>query len=299
MTNVSGSTNKIVAIVIVVVMVSAAAISVMLIDLPFEWDDRDELDPILPIDDAIRLNGDEELREYVSNHSLPGSGTSIDPYIIANLSIVENGNCIDIRNIEASFKIQDCKLKTTLEYSGIALYLSNCISVRVIRCRTEGGISGIELFQCDDAEVIGCLSKFSFFGINSSLSQRISIRESHVSNVTWGISLIGSNDTHLNDTQLFNNEYGVLSQFSFNCSVTYCNITDNIIGIKLELGCQHWMIHSNVLARNNEYNAIDDGESNLWDNDVDFGNWWDDFSGIGPYSVPGLAGSVDRYPQGL
>ena len=44
--------------------------------------------------------------------------------------------------------------------------------------------------------------------------------------------------------------------------------------------------------------AYDLGSANCWDDGVSTGNWWDDYSGSGEYSIGGSAGSVDHYPMG-
>ncbi len=45
------------------------------------------------------------------------------------------------------------------------------------------------------------------------------------------------------------------------------------------------------------YGARDEGSSNQWDYG-NTGNWWSDYQPPGEYSIPGSAGSVDRYPRG-
>jgi hypothetical protein len=46
-----------------------------------------------------------------------------------------------------------------------------------------------------------------------------------------------------------------------------------------------------------DYNAMDYGSNNTWDDGVSAGNAWHDYSGTGMYSIYGSAGSVDRYPS--
>jgi len=57
----------------------------------------------------------------------------------------------------------------------------------------------------------------------------------------------------------------------------------------------------NVLYGNklgwNYINAKDDGVNNTWDNSIDFGNYWSDYSPPGVYNISGSADAVDRYPS--
>lgn len=78
-------------------------------------------------------------------------------------------------------------------------------------------------------------------------------------------------------------------------------VTDNIItnnlgtGIHLGPGNMESYIYYNVLEGNGN-NAKDDGNSNIWDDGGSLGNYWGDFDGSEFYSIPGSAGSKDRYP---
>jgi hypothetical protein len=46
-----------------------------------------------------------------------------------------------------------------------------------------------------------------------------------------------------------------------------------------------------------EQNGFDDGDSNLWDDNVSQGNYWTNWDSDGPYEISGLAESTDRYPS--
>ena len=76
------------------------------------------------------------------------------------------------------------------------------------------------------------------------------------------------------------------------------NVTDNFgTGINIGPRVTNITIHSNVIVSNALGNANDDGMYNQWDNGIDTGNGWSDYSGIGFYEIPGNAGSVDRFPE--
>ncbi|MCF2138240.1 MAG: right-handed parallel beta-helix repeat-containing protein [Candidatus Thorarchaeota archaeon] len=56
------------------------------------------------------------------------------------------------------------------------------------------------------------------------------------------------------------------------------------------------VIYSNTFVGNMDENGYDTG-THYWDNGVDTGNAWDDYSGSGAYDVPGGGGTQDRYPS--
>ena len=56
------------------------------------------------------------------------------------------------------------------------------------------------------------------------------------------------------------------------------------------------ILHSNEIGYNTFGNAREDGTQNQWDDGVDTGNAWSDYSGSGTYLISGSASSEDRYP---
>jgi parallel beta-helix repeat protein len=76
-------------------------------------------------------------------------------------------------------------------------------------------------------------------------------------------------------------------------------VHNNAYGIHL-YSCTNSMIYGNQIGWNSPGNAYDDlGLNNIWDNGVDTGNAWSDYSGEGEYEIEGRTGSVDRYPSRL
>ena len=57
-----------------------------------------------------------------------------------------------------------------------------------------------------------------------------------------------------------------------------------------------WQICYNTFGLSGTNNAYDFQAANVWDDEVDTGNWWDDYSGGLTYPIPG-AGAVDNYPM--
>ncbi len=56
-------------------------------------------------------------------------------------------------------------------------------------------------------------------------------------------------------------------------------------------------IFGNVISGSGVHNALDNSGNTQWDDCISMGNTWDDYDGYGVHSIPGSAGSVDRWPQ--
>lgn len=54
-------------------------------------------------------------------------------------------------------------------------------------------------------------------------------------------------------------------------------------------------IYYNIIALNHEANGEDENSGTFWDDGIDTGNWWDDYSPPGAYDVDG--DTQDRYPM--
>jgi len=326
--NVSGGTSKITLAVVMVVIISSAGFfylfsnPTILSDIVFPVDDYEDDSPIQAIDSPLKIDGNAEMVAAAEEYGFSGSGSNSDPYIIENLSIVSEGNCIDIRNIEASFEIRNCSLGIyNWHYSAIGIYIANCDGASVIGCRTEGGISGVEVFQSDGCRIIDCIAKHSIFGLNFSISESPEVSNCIADNNTMGIVFVGCNYTTLSNNAVIRNWIGITSQWSFDGLMTSNNITANIQGIALQGRSINWTITNNWIAYNIEYgiyletgandtlvyanmlgwnegnNAIDDGWDNKWDLAVnEEGNFWHDHVGTGWYAISGIAESMDHFP---
>ncbi|MFX1483982.1 MAG: NosD domain-containing protein [Promethearchaeota archaeon] len=72
------------------------------------------------------------------------------------------------------------------------------------------------------------------------------------------------------------------------------------IGIHLGLHTSNITILECWLGADNEINAQDDGEENMWYEELSqIGNYWSDYNGEGSYTIPGSAESIDLYPTSL
>ncbi|MCF2138238.1 MAG: right-handed parallel beta-helix repeat-containing protein [Candidatus Thorarchaeota archaeon] len=91
------------------------------------------------------------------------------------------------------------------------------------------------------------------------------------------------------------NDYGIYSQYA-----DYWRITGNTFRWNIQMGIYlsamtSPIIYSNTFVGNKNANGYDTA-SHFWDDGVDTGNAWDDYSGSGSYPVSGGGGATDRYP---
>ncbi|MFW9893769.1 MAG: NosD domain-containing protein [Candidatus Thorarchaeota archaeon] len=74
----------------------------------------------------------------------------------------------------------------------------------------------------------------------------------------------------------------------------------SMIGIDLKHDTTNVTILECWLGPNNALNAQDDGNGNMWCDELQqIGNYWSDYTGEGTYTIPGSAESVDLYPTSL
>ncbi|MHA2056564.1 MAG: right-handed parallel beta-helix repeat-containing protein [Candidatus Thorarchaeota archaeon] len=107
-----------------------------------------------------------------------------------------------------------------------------------------------------------------------------------------------SPDLGRNITMAFNHiegfHYGLDIQgrdvFVYNNTITEC-----VIGVKLGTSSSNNHVYYNRFYNNIDH-AEDSGLSNIWDDNVSCGNYWDDYQGVGPYTIS--FGIFDRYPSG-
>ncbi|MHA1483755.1 MAG: NosD domain-containing protein [Candidatus Thorarchaeota archaeon] len=154
-------------------------------------------------------------------------------------------------------------------------------------------------------------------------------QDCHITNVDsmnsyLGLVVLSSNDTSVTNCVLNGSYLGAVIQMAWNCTVDFNEIHGNqMMGVQLSesYNCtitRNWIyengapgialdgsnntLYGNKIGWNGgpmygDYNAMDHGSSNTWDDGVSAGNAWHDYSGTGMYSIYGMAGSVDRYPS--
>jgi parallel beta-helix repeat protein len=143
------------------------------------------------------------------------------------------------------------------------------------------------------------------------------IENSEFANSSYGVLFEGGSDSVVSNNTLYWCSKAIYSSGD-NMVITGNDIHDNYYGIN-RYGGSDWLIANNTIRWNTigvyfssvvsrgtiadntiAVNFQDNGydtQFGYWDDGVDTGNSWDDYSGVGAYTVAGPGGSQDRYPQ--
>lgn len=324
-TNQSG--KVIAAVVIVLVIATAAFIFIISEEPPEDFTPTYPTDPefpeILPLNNPIFVNNDTDFAAQAELNEWPGTGSHDDPYVISDLSIVHDEPCIHIKSVTSHFIITNCLLHYTAapHIGRAAIWIEESRNGRVESCIILSQGQGVELFLSAECVVRNCSVKALGAGLNSTSSEFINFLENNLFGCYYGAIIIGEFCINVTANVIRSGEWGVLSQFT-NSSLIYNNtISENRIGIDLQVDSILWLIENNTVVNNNESgiilrsqtiensvfgnrigwnginNAFDDGVNNQWDDGISIGNFWSDFDGSGSYIIPGSAESNDHYPS--
>ena len=94
-----------------------------------------------------------------------------------------------------------------------------------------------------------------------------------------------SNQCEIRANEIYFNTRGIVLESSSDCLVTENHIYNNTgVGISLDWDSFNNEIYENTFEHNSP-NAICEGYGNHWDDQVNTGNSWSDYSGDGPYII--------------
>ncbi len=207
------------------------------------------------------------------------------------------------------------------------IYLSNFGSSTVSNNTCSNNIYGIWLESSASSTVVNNTCNFNNVnGIMLWASASSTVINNICNNNNYGIGVFQHSDssTIANNTCSNNNEYGIWFRDSDSSTVAnntcsnndwygisleesdFCVVTYNLLqenenyGVYLYLDSDNNLVHHNTFVDNNlggTSQAIDSGANNYWYDTVALeGNYYNDWSGTGSYSIDGSAGSIDLYP---
>ncbi|MHA2140181.1 MAG: NosD domain-containing protein [Candidatus Thorarchaeota archaeon] len=193
------------------------------------------------------------------------------------------------------------------------IILVECEGMQIAGGDFHNSSRGISMMYCQDISLVDATIHHEplggiwiMFSEGCSIARCESYNNSY-RNYPWGgILLWNSNSTHISGNRIYGNSGGGIV-VAFGVSIYDCIIINNAIydnygyGIFLADGSDN-VIYGNALGWNMNGNAFDNGVNNTWDSEeLRIGNWWHDYDSSegNNYTIPGLAGSVDRYPQTL
>ena len=203
--------------------------------------------------------------------------------------------------------------------SGIAMYSTSCAIVNnTITSASIVGIIAVDANNSmfDNNRLVNCS-----WGIYLSNNRYVTITNNRIlQSDKLGLKLLGTfyveveNNTlaharygailsicyalDFRENTIYNNsEVGIQIARSFSSTIQKNIVFNNTVGISILVDSNRITLYGNHLTMNTEADAIDDGYNNQWDDGVSLGNYWGNYNGTGNYTIPGDAGSVDRFPQ--
>lgn len=102
----------------------------------------------LSIHAPIYLDGNDDFAEA----GFPGEGTADDPYLISDLLIESDDICIEIRNSDVFFKIENCAFNSTEgETLGVGVKLVNVRNSELGSLQIENKENGVLIYDSEDS----------------------------------------------------------------------------------------------------------------------------------------------------
>ena len=155
----------------------------------------------------------------------------------------------------------------------------------------NSGIEGLDALALNISNNIVTDSRSQGMHLHNVSSSYID-ENSILSSNSHGIAIDDSISTIISMNEIRDSgAYGILAS-TFSCSFTGNTIT-NSQGYGLDLEGSENSLYENLFLHNKVTNARDRGTNNTWER-----NYWDDYVGIGWYSIDGTSGSDDISPQG-
>ncbi len=161
------------------------------------------------------------------------------------------------------------------------LYLVDCSNSQITNQNLNRTSTGLTMFYCSDSRIQRTVSS---------------------NNLYFGVNLVKSSNIEIMNSTFNSNHIGILIEDADRNELTYNTISNNTLwGIVLDLYSSNNTVHHNSFIDNNHFyetsQAYDDGQKNTW-SDIcsNEGNYYDDYSGTGNYSIDGGAQSYDLYP---
>ncbi|MBD3158724.1 MAG: hypothetical protein GF309_08055 [Candidatus Lokiarchaeota archaeon] len=258
------------------------------------------------------------------------SGTDLDVNGYGQV-IVANSTDITLRNGAINETISGIQIWNSENITGVDLVFGNndqAVSVHysenilVTNSTFENNNRGVKLASSISSNVSGSTFTGSLgYSIETSSSTQESLfKNNSFYGASIGILLAHDNMSVINN-RFFDCDYSIRGFNSKNVTVRGNYVTGTTFSAMYLYNTVNYTIIQNEVINNNQKgielsgassednrvyhnyigwntpNAYDTGTNNVWDDDVNVGNYWHDYSGSGTYSISGTAGAIDRYPS--
>lgn len=153
---------------------------------------------------------------------------------------------------------------------------------------------GIQNSVAKNIQIVKCEFFNNNRGVMSMGDTNVTYSDNNFQNNYFALYIYRSDNSTINNSVLINNTYA----FYFTCEsgnppsyypqdseITYCDIKENNVGVKMESSFNNYFHHNNFI--NNENQTILDDNINYWDDGYPSGgNYWSDYTGSDFYSGP-------------
>ena len=203
----------------------------------------------------------------------PGNGSSSNPFVIADLQI----DFIHVKDTRVHFVINNC---TFLDIGAISLI--NVTNGVILNNQFKNSY-GIYLVFTSNCQVLNNYLRNSG-GIDCDASNFTLIENNTIVEAGIAILLHVSSHSIVRNNTMYRSTYRGIYVMSDETHHPGLPATNNSIYYN-NIGCAQYEL------------AFDDGEDNIWDDNVSRGNNWYGYNGSGVVQIDGAAASVDRYPS--
>jgi len=177
------------------------------------------------------------------------------------------------------------------------IILAGCDNTTVRNGNFTNTTVGCLAAYSSDCSLINVTAKGNVFGFMFFESFGTAVYRSTISHNLRGVQCENRNNIDLiNNTVVHNEMAGICINYGIECEIKGNLICDNL-DIGIAIAGERNIICYNVIGRNGR-NAFDSGTSNVWDDGVSLGNYWDDAVEGAVYLVPGPGHGIDRFPNG-
>ncbi len=182
-----------------------------------------------------------------------------------------------------------------------ALGVSGFYNLSVVDCEFTD-IQGIAIAMFPQVSlgsfgvVSGCSFANATYGVLGYMIDNLNITDNEFKWCDTAIYLTNCVTLEITWNNIHDNTEGIYSGGCGDSVIANNTIRWNQIGVDLIEQNSPLVVADNIIA----LNLIENGADNTfeyWDNGVDSGNWWNDYSGMGAYTVSGVGGAQDRYPK--
>lgn len=163
--------------------------------------------------------------------------------------------------------------------------------------------TGIELLSCSASNIEN--NNFAKNAVGLSVkSNFVFISENNYKENELGLYVSSSKRTIIDSNIFIKNSDSIQLISSDNCTIIHnILLKGNSYALTLDMCSDNNTIYHNIFIANTKFGtsqAYDDGVNNTWYNITLLeGNYWSDWSGVGNYSIDGIARNVDPYPSHL